>query len=355
MINFYISKLFNNNYSMNNLESYPPVLRHLDPQQHPSPPPPNSDPDEEFQDPDPVPIIDLECLDHEKLEEACENWGLFRLVNHGVPLTLLKELQEVAKELFSLSFEAKENACSDSPVTYFWGTPALTPSGTALTRSPQNMNWVEGFDVPLSQLSNFNPQLPTLESVRVLVMEYEKHLSRIGRRLFEAMAKNLELNMKSTKEYLAEKSGMMRVYRYPNLPDTNVGWGMEAHTDSSVMSILNQGDEVGGLQLLKHHQWLNVKPIPDTLVVNLGDMMQAISNDRYKSVTHRVRINKHKERISLCYFVFPGEEVVIESSKYKPFTYNEFRAQVQEDLKALGHKVGLPRFQHSHNSQVSLL
>lgn len=105
-------------------------------------------------------------------------------------------------------------------------------------------------------------------------MEYEKHLSRIGRRLFEAMAKKLELNMKSTKEYMAEKSGMIRVYRYPNYPDTNVGWGMDAHTDSSVMSILNQGDEVGGLQLLKHHQWINVKPIPDTLVVNLGDMMQ---------------------------------------------------------------------------------
>jgi len=45
--------------------------------------------------------------------------------------------------------------------------------------------------------------------------------------------------------------------------------------------------------------------------------------------------------------VFPGEEVVIESSKYKPFTYNEFRSQVQEDIKALGHKVGLPRFHHS--------
>ncbi|KAK7368453.1 hypothetical protein VNO80_10479 [Phaseolus coccineus] len=347
MADLYISKLSNNNNnSMNNLESYPPVLRHLDQQQHP-PPPPNPDPNGEFQDPDPVPIIDLECLQHDKLEEACKNWGLFRLVNHGVPLTLLKELQEVAKELFALSFEAKEGACSGSPVTYFWGTPALTPSGTVLTRSPQNMNWVEGFDVPLSQLSHFNPQLPTLESVRVLLMEYEKHLSRIGIRLFEAMAKNLELNIKRSKEYIAEKSGMVRVYRYPNCPDTNVGLGMEAHTDSSVMSILNQGDEVGGLQLLKHHQWLNVKPIPNTLIVNLGDMMQAISNDRYKSVMHRVSINKHKERISLCYFVFPGEEVVIESSKYKPFTYNEFRSQVQEDIKALGHKVGLTRFHHN--------
>ncbi|CAJ1960403.1 unnamed protein product [Sphenostylis stenocarpa] len=338
---------------MNNLESYPPDLRHQDRRQHP--PPPNPDQDEELCDPDPVPIIDLECLHHDKLEEACKNWGLFRLVNHGVPLTLLKELQEVAKELFSLPFAVKEGACNGSPMTYFWGTPALTPSGTALPRGPQNMNWVEGFGVPLSQLSHFNPQLHTLESVRVLLMEYERHLWRIGRRLFEAMAKNLELDVEGSKEYLAEKSGMMRVYRYPNCPDTNVGWGMEEHTDSSVLSILNQDDQVGGLQLLNHHQWFNVKPIPNTFIVNLGDMMQAISNDRYKSATHRVSINKHKERISLCYFVFPDEEAVIENSKYKPFTYNQFRAQVQEDIKAIGQKVGLPRFHHYHNSQASLL
>lgn len=171
MIDLYISNLpnNNNNNNMNNIESYPPVLRHLDQQQ----PPPNPDPDYKDptqEDPDTIPIIDLSCLDHDtnKLEEACKDWGLFRLVNHGVPLTLLNELQEMAKELFSLSFEVKEGACSGCPVTYFWGTPALTPSGRTLTtRSPQNINWVEGFDVALSQLPHFSvPQLPTLESIR---------------------------------------------------------------------------------------------------------------------------------------------------------------------------------------------
>ncbi|XP_027337687.1 gibberellin 2-beta-dioxygenase 8-like [Abrus precatorius] len=342
----YISKL---GTEMNNLESYPPVLRHLD-QQHRA----KADTDEEgdpIQDPDPVAVIDLECLEHEqkKLEEACKNWGIFRLVNHGVPLTLLKDLQEVAKELFSMSFECKEGACSGTPVTYFWGTPALTPSGAALTGGPQNINWVEGFDVPLSQLSHFNPQIPTLQSIRLLLMDYENHLSRIATTLFEAMAKNLELNLKPPKPYLSENTGMVRVYRYPHCTDTNVGWGMEAHTDSSILSILNQNDEVSGLQVLKDDQWLTIKPISDTFIVNLGDMMQAISDDRYKSVTHRVKINKHRERISICYFVFPGEELVIESSKYKPFTYNEFRAQVQQDIKAIGHKVGLARFQQIEN------
>ncbi|KAK7305413.1 hypothetical protein VNO77_43319 [Canavalia gladiata] len=333
---------------MKNFESYPPVLRHLDQQ------PPNPDPDEKSdpnQDPDPVPVIDLGCLEDEKkkLEEACKDWGLFRLVNHGVPLTLLNKLEEMSKHLFSMSFECKEEACSGTPVTYFWGTPALTPSGTALTRGPQNINWVEGFDVPLTQLSHFNSHLPTLESIRLLLKEYETHLSRIATTLFKAMRKNLELNLKPSKSYLSEKTGMVRVYRYPHCSDSSVGWGMEAHTDSSILSILNQDQQVSGLQVFKDDHWLTVKPISSTLIVNLGDMMQAISDDRYKSVTHRVKINKHRERISICYFVFPGEEVVIESSKYKPFTYNEFRAQVQQDIKAIGYKVGLARFQQNED------
>ncbi|GAU27693.1 hypothetical protein TSUD_126390 [Trifolium subterraneum] len=137
------------------------------------------------------------------------------------------------------------------------------------------------------------------------------------------MAKNLELNLKSTKSYVSENTGLVRVYRYPC---TNVGWGMEVHTDSSVLSILNQDNHVSGLQVLKDDQWLT-----------------AISSDRYKSASHRVKVEKDTERISICYFVFPGDDVVIESSKYNPFSYNEFRAQVQKDIKALGYKVGLAR------------
>lgn len=109
---------------------------------------------------------------------------------------------------------------------------------------------------------------------RLLLKDYENHLSRIATTLFEAMANNLDLNLKPSKPYLAENTGMVRVYRYPNCSDANVGWGMEAHTDSSVLSILNQDDEVSGLQVLKDDQWLTVKPIPNTLIVNLGDMMQ---------------------------------------------------------------------------------
>jgi len=75
-----------------------------------------------------------------------------------------------------------------------------------------------------------------------------------------------------------------------------------------------------------------------------------MSDDKYKSVTHRVKLNSERERISICYFVFPDEDLQIQSSKYRPFSYKEFRAKVQEDIKTVGHKVGLPRFQHTHGS-----
>ncbi|KAI5408675.1 hypothetical protein KIW84_054492 [Lathyrus oleraceus] len=329
------------------MDSYPPILRHQNNQPQNLTNPNNTTDPNPIQDSDPVPTIDLKYLNHKNLDEACKEWGLFRLVNHGIPLTLMEQLQDVTIQVFSLSFESKQEACNECPITYFWGTPALTPSGKALSNGTQNINWVEGFDVPLSKLEQFQHQVPSLESIRLLLLDYATHLSRIATTLFEAMAKSLDLNLKETKSYLAENTGIVRVYRYPR---TDVGWGMEVHTDSSVLSILNQDDHVSGLQVLKDDQWLTVKPISNTLIINLGDMMQAISSDTYKSVSHRVKVEKDIERISICYFVFPGDGVMIESSKYKPFTYNDFREQVQQDIKALGHKVGLGRFHLNQDS-----
>lgn len=71
---------------------------------------------------------------------------------------------------------------------------------------------------------------------------------------------------------------------------------------------------------------------------------QAISNDKYVSVKHRVRVNKQVDRISINYFVFPELDCTIQSSNYKPFTYKDFHAQGQTDIETLGYKVGLEGF-----------
>ncbi|KAJ7964206.1 Gibberellin 2-beta-dioxygenase 8 [Quillaja saponaria] len=335
-----------------NLESYPPLFRKLLENQTYEVDP-FEDAIKPVQDLDPVPVIDFQCLDQleekKKLGEACKDWGLFRLVNHEIPSIFFSQLQEEVKKLFSLEFETKQDAFNDSPLTYFWGTPALTSSGAALTRGTQNINWVEGLNIPMCQLSQCQPQQhPVLESFRFVLVEYGNRLSRIATTLFKAMTRNLNLNLHrvKSKSYISLPTGTIRVYRYPQCSNANINatLGMEVHTDSSVLSILSQDQAISGLEVLKDDEWLTVAPIPNTLIVNMGDMMQAMSDDEYKSVKHRVKLNKHNERISIGYFVFPYDDIVIESSKYKPFTYNDFRAQVEEDIKTFGYKIGLERF-----------
>ncbi|XP_022731496.1 gibberellin 2-beta-dioxygenase 8-like [Durio zibethinus] len=299
------------------------------------------EPIEHTEDLDPIPVIDLQCLNLEKLDEACKNWGVFRLINHGVPSTLVSQIQDQARKLFSLSFEYKQ-AILNSPLSYVSGTVFLSSSGKALTTS-QGLNWVEVINFPLTQLSQFQAQDSMLDSFRLVVEEYGRHLARLASTIFQVIEKNLNLDPSQSKSHLAESTGFVRVHRYPQIAKGNQAWGARVHTDSSVLSILSQ-DQIGGLEVFKENKWLPVKPVANTFIVNLGDMMQVISNDEYKSVKHRVRVCKQEDRISINYFVFPDFDSVIESSKYKPFTYKEFRAQGQKDIETLGFIVGLEGF-----------
>ncbi|XP_062233732.1 gibberellin 2-beta-dioxygenase 5-like [Phragmites australis] len=285
-----------------------------------------------------LPTVDLEAPG-EALEAACLRLGVFRLANHGVPAGLSARLFALARDLTGRTpFEDKQ-----AQPGYFWGTPALS-------LRVRDVNWVEGYHVALGQPrpiavgpSSSAPALGDLAS------EYGHHMARVARKLFDALAAALGLDAYQTASYLAEHDGTLRVYRYPPCPSSG-HLGMEAHTDSSVLSIINQ-DLVGGLQVLHEGAWRDVAPASpggggDTLVVNLGDMAQAMSGDVYRSVRHRVAASRAKERLSLCYFAFPRDNAVIScySSRYRPFTYGEFREQVQADIKATGSKVGLERF-----------
>ncbi|KAJ0979360.1 hypothetical protein J5N97_014834 [Dioscorea zingiberensis] len=300
--------------------SYPPLFRRIEPN-----PVPRSSEDEIGIE---IPVIDLESLDDDALTKACREWGLFRLENHGIPPDLSAKLKDEVARLLSLSFEEKESRFHGSSVAYFWGTPAM--------RSLRSVNWVEGLHIPMDQLRSDVDSAHS--ALRSLAAEYGEHMAKIARKLFDAVAADLKLESSQLGPYLDESHGTLRVYRYPPCPDLANYYGLEAHTDSSVLSILNQ-DSVGGLQILHASQWFHVAPVPGTLIVNLGDMLQAISNDKYKSVQHRVLANGDKERMSLCYFAFPREGAVLTSSSYRPFTYQDFSAQVQEDIKALGFKV----------------
>ncbi|KAM0044715.1 putative gibberellin 2-beta-dioxygenase [Helianthus debilis subsp. tardiflorus] len=132
---------------------------------------------------DPLPSIDLHQLNLKKLEEACTDWGIFRLVNHGIPSGLLSELYEHAARMFGLEFESKQKLFESVPLSamsYFWGTPAVTPAGVPLALCKEkgivNYNWVEGLNIPLSQPSKVDlvhqPLLRDFRLVSLFILIY---------------------------------------------------------------------------------------------------------------------------------------------------------------------------------------
>ncbi|KAL7108377.1 hypothetical protein ACP275_06G108700 [Erythranthe tilingii] len=114
--------------------------------------------------------------------------------------------------------------------------------------------------------------------------------------------------------------------------------GLGMHTDMSCITIVYQ-DEIGGLQVRsKEGQWMDINPHENTLVVNIGDLMQAWSNGIFRSSEHRVVLRKNTNRFSVAFFwcfedekvIFAPEEVVGEGNLrlYKPFVcadYVKFR------------------------------
>ncbi|XP_031377238.1 1-aminocyclopropane-1-carboxylate oxidase homolog 11-like [Punica granatum] len=93
---------------------------------------------------------------------------------------------------------------------------------------------------------------------------------------------------------------------YPPCPEPELTLGAWSHSDPWFLTLLHQ-DQGGGLQVLHNRQWVPVRPIPGSLIVNVGDFLQIISNRRFISDEHRVAADSIGPRISTAYF-FKGSQ-----------------------------------------------
>ncbi|PAN07160.1 hypothetical protein PAHAL_1G315700 [Panicum hallii] len=304
-----------------------------------------------------LPMIDVGCLtsggggSSEAERAACaaaiaraaEEWGFFQVRNHGVAPELLDAMRREQARLFRLPFEAKASGglLGDS---YRWGNPTAT--------SPRQLSWSEAFHVPLAAVSgDAGCDFGGLTTLRDVTREVAGAMSKLAGTLARVLAEALRPAAgERFPEGCDETTCFLRLNRYPPCPVSppdGASFGLVPHTDSDFLTVLCQ-DHVGGLQLMKGAGWVAVKPIPGALIVNVGDLFQAWSNNRYKSVEHKVMTNATTERYSVAYFLCPSYDSPIgaceEPSPYRTFTFGEYRRKVQEDVKRTGRKIGLPNF-----------
>ncbi|XP_061342153.1 gibberellin 2-beta-dioxygenase 6-like [Gastrolobium bilobum] len=293
-----------------------------------------------------LPLIDLNGLKSSNESEriactaaicrAASEWGFFQVVNHGINPELLRNMREEQVKLFGVPFEKK---LLNNP--YRWGT-------TTATRSNQ-FSWSEAFHIPLNMISEAD-SWGEFSSLREAINEFAPAMLEVSRLLASILAENMGHPKDAVEKLCDASTSFLRLNHYPSCPKYKEEiFGLVPHTDSDFLTILHQ-DEVGGLQLMKDSKWVAVKPNPDALIVNIGDLFQAWSNDEYKSVEHKVVANDKIERYSIAYFLCPSYSTMIngckEPSVYRKFTFGEYRHQIQEDVKKIGHKIGLSRFLH---------
>ncbi|WOL13332.1 gibberellin 2-beta-dioxygenase 8 [Canna indica] len=294
-----------------------------------------------------LPLIDLSgllsrCeLEAEQCKQdiigAATEWGFFQIVNHGISNSIFARLRAEQLKLFRQPFhkKANEKLIEFSSDSYRWGTPTAA--------CLNQLSWLESYHIPLSSTSK--PQ-PTSASWCV-IEEFSSAMSQLADQLIDTLAEGLGCEGTYIKENCKRNTCYLRLNRYPPCPLPGEVFGLVPHTDSDFLTIVCQ-DKVTGLQLKKGGRWFTVKPNPNTLIVNVGDLFQAWSNGLYKSVEHRVMSNPHEERFSVAYFVCPSNETIIQSNVqpavYGKFSFGEYRRQVQQDVRLTGQKVGLARF-----------
>ncbi|CAI9769532.1 unnamed protein product [Fraxinus pennsylvanica] len=280
-----------------------------------------------------VPVIDLGYGDRsliiKQIGDACQEYGFFQVINHGISKESMEKMLAVAYDFFSLPVEEKMKLYSDDP------SKTMRLSTSFNVRKETVHNWRDYLRLHCYPLEKYVPEWPSVPpSFKDIVSNYCREVRQLGFRLQEAISESLGLNIDNLKNVLGEQGQHMAVNFYPACPEPELTYGLPAHTDPNALTILLQDSQVAGLQVLKDGKWLAVKPHPDAFVINVGDQLQALSNGKYKSVWHRAVVNADKPRMSVASFLCPCDSAVISAPKplmsdgsptiYRSFTYAEY-------------------------------
>ncbi|GAB4831545.1 hypothetical protein Ancab_005553 [Ancistrocladus abbreviatus] len=255
-----------------------------------------------------LPTISMEALvsgnpqELQKLHAASQHWGFFQLVEHGVSSLLVEKIKRETKEFFNLPVEEKRK---------YWQSPEdVEGFGQAFVQSEeQKLDWADMFYLVTLPKHLRKPHLlPALPlPFRDALENYSTELENLARKILNCMETALKIDSDDhLTEMFGEGKQSMRINYYPPCPEPDKVIGLTPHSDADGLTILLQLNEMDGLQIRKDGMWIPVNPMPNAFIVNIGDMLEIMTNGTYRSIEHRAIVNPKKERLSIATFYFPS-------------------------------------------------
>ncbi|KAI3989719.1 hypothetical protein MKX01_009211 [Papaver californicum] len=282
-----------------------------------------------------IPVIDMSNPYAKNLVvKACEEYGFFKVINHGIPMELMSALESEAVKFFSLPQFVKDKASPADPFGY--GNKQIGPNG--------DVGWIEYLLLSTNLDSTSSSQLfnslrqKNPDFFRSVVKRYIASVKNLAAEVLRLLADGLMMQERNVFSRLLEDEGSDSIFRlnhYPPCPIKEDMVGFGEHTDPQIISVL-RSNNITGLQIAdKHGSWIPVPPDQNSFFINVGDSLQVMSNGRFKSVKHRVIQNSKKSRVSMIYFGGPPSSERIaplpsvlaegEQSLYKEFTWSEYK------------------------------
>jgi len=267
---------------------------------------------------DEVPVLDLTPLTNggdisalaRQLDEACRKTGFFYVINHGVPENVTNAVFGATRRYFALPLEEREAHVMD-PV-YRRGFMKQGINQHPGYQPDLKESYEIGVDLPaddpdvlaglpLHAPNQWPEELPWLREAAEAYFDATKAL---GDRMMRLVATALDLPEDHFLQYTKKPMVQMRLFHYPPQPadSPDNAFGVAPHTDYGMITLLNQ-DPIGGLELqMLDGEWVAAPYVDGALVVNIGDLFQRWTNDRYVSNPHRVTNRTGKERYSIPMF-----------------------------------------------------
>ncbi|KAG9448079.1 hypothetical protein H6P81_014207 [Aristolochia fimbriata] len=283
-----------------------------------------------------VPVINLFDLDPTRFDDvrssirrACQDWGAFQVINHGVPVCLLDDIRSAGRSFFDAPIEDKlKYACEpNSAASEGYGSQMLSKDDGVL-------DWRDYFDHHTLPETRRNPEKwPDFPPFyRQAVVEYSNHMKHLAQKLLQFISESLSLPPTYIEEEVGEAYQNITISYYPPCPQPDLVIGLQSHSDMGAVTLLIQ-DSVGGLEVLKDDGWVLMEPLSEAIVVLIADQTEIISNGEYGSCVHRAVVNGSQPRLSVATFYDPSKATMI-SPASQLITHNsqpKFREVVYGD------------------------